>query len=627
MIGQAGRLLSYGCVLLSLPAVAWAELPLATYGVPDQPWADGLGNHRAVVVVQQAGDAVWVRIPWRRRDEHPEQRDILIVDAATNKPVTNRLPVVVNRDFGDLLFQPITVPGKYFVYYMPYTLDGWQHFPITNYKTLSDTADAAWKEKIRPLAESIAAGKPDGIATARVEQLQAINDFHRFDPMEVVATADETKSLISQYAGRPYLVFPEDRLRPIRMLDALPKCWIDTGPSSQFTGVAYRGEAFAFQLGVFAATADIADLKLQFNDLRSDSGAVIPSTALRCINTGGTDWLGRTILKRLDVPQGCVQPLWVLIDVALDVQPGIYRGPILLSAANAPAFEVDVDLTVDQQHLVNGGENDLWRQARLKWLDSTIGLDDELVEPFTPVGVDDHTVRVLGRSIRFGEDGLLESMQSTFGASVDRTDSPPRELLAGPMRFAVQTADGPIRWQSSGSKIVGHSPGAVTWEATNTAGPLRLGVRAKMECDGYINFQLELASEVDMPLEDLQLLLPVRRDVAKYLHGLGLQGRAPPRPVEMEMGSQVRQQLPMDRRRERWVSVQAEAHRGSLGSVQHAGGRCVRTLGERRPGRLRCDRGRRYRTDPSLHRSAHARRRSGVMLQIRHAAHANTYAG
>jgi hypothetical protein len=60
--------------------------------------------------------------------------------------------------------------------------------------------------------------------------------------MEVVASAEETQSLLAAHPGRAYLLFPEDRKYPIRMTDELPLRWIRSGPSEAFTGDACRGE-------------------------------------------------------------------------------------------------------------------------------------------------------------------------------------------------------------------------------------------------------------------------------------------------------------------------------------------------------------------------------------------------
>ena len=92
------------------------------YGIAD--WSETLGNHRARVSVDKPANAVWVRIPWRRRDERPENKEILVVDAATNLRVTNVARVSINRELGDLLFAPPTAPGEYFIYYLPFTREG-----------------------------------------------------------------------------------------------------------------------------------------------------------------------------------------------------------------------------------------------------------------------------------------------------------------------------------------------------------------------------------------------------------------------------------------------------------------------------------------------------------------------
>jgi len=52
------------------------------YGVASWPEA-GYGNHRVRIGVTTPNDAVWAHIEWRRRDRHPEQKDIRIFDATT----------------------------------------------------------------------------------------------------------------------------------------------------------------------------------------------------------------------------------------------------------------------------------------------------------------------------------------------------------------------------------------------------------------------------------------------------------------------------------------------------------------------------------------------------------------
>ena len=50
---------------------------------------DSLGNHRAVVEFKGSGNRAKVIIPWRRKDEDPQDKRIIIEDAKTHQKVLN----------------------------------------------------------------------------------------------------------------------------------------------------------------------------------------------------------------------------------------------------------------------------------------------------------------------------------------------------------------------------------------------------------------------------------------------------------------------------------------------------------------------------------------------------------
>ena len=62
--------------------------------------ADSLGNHRVVVSVEKPSDAVLATIEWRRRDLNPEDKNLIVVDAATGERITNVCRFTVNREKG-----------------------------------------------------------------------------------------------------------------------------------------------------------------------------------------------------------------------------------------------------------------------------------------------------------------------------------------------------------------------------------------------------------------------------------------------------------------------------------------------------------------------------------------------
>jgi len=478
--------------------------------------------------VANQADAVWVRLPWRRRDQEPEKKNIVVTCAATDKRVRNVIAVNVNREFGDLVFQART-PGEYHVYHLPQKKTGPSdfmktYFSSTVYDPPEETAEAAWRERCSLTPAGLAAEKRKDLPQAEVLEIQAIDEFHRFDPMEVIATASEMEALLAEHADRPYLLFPEDRRYPIRMPDELPQRWIEAGPSEVFHGEACRGEFYAFQIGVYAARQGLEAIELGYADLRAAGGATIPAANFRCINLGGTDWLGRPFRKELSVPKGRVQPLWIGVQIPPEAEPGEYEAALTLRVRNAPATEVMVRLSVTEETLDDAGDGETWRHGRLRWLDSTIGLDDEAVEPYDPIEVEDRTVDVLGRDLRFGNTGLPGSIRSRFSRNVDRADGPPEELLAAPVRFVVQTAGGPVVWSGGRPEVVRQTTGAVEWEAASTGGGWSLHVRARMECDGHVNYRLTLTAERAAVVKDLALEVPLRRETATYMMGMGCPG-------------------------------------------------------------------------------------------------------
>ena len=61
---------------------------------------------------------------------------------------------------------------------------------------------------------------PEGRKLLRIEARNANDDF---DAMEQIALADEMAALCRRHSGVPYLVFPEDRNRPIKLQFELRK--------------------------------------------------------------------------------------------------------------------------------------------------------------------------------------------------------------------------------------------------------------------------------------------------------------------------------------------------------------------------------------------------------------------
>jgi len=506
-------------VLLSavlLAAPLQAQAPVYRIG----HWAaDSFGNHRAVVTVDRAAPAVRIVLPWRRPDRHPEQKGVWVVDGATGQRVLNVATGPITREQGIIAFEPTSGAGVYYVYYLRYAGSVTSNYPKLTYPGPDSTAAPEWLARY---GFSAPGGGP--AVTARLVAFEAADTLDSFHPMQVIATAQESAHLLALNPGKPFLVFPEDRTHPIVMPADLPERWVGTRGAPALAGTASRGEFYAFQLGIWAARARLADLRIAFQPLTGPAGD-IPVAALRCFNQGGVDWQGRPFSTTVDVPQGRVQAIWCGVQVPLTARPGLYRGGLTVSVAGQSSQAVSLSLTLLPETIRDGGTDEPWRLARLAWLDSRLEEDHGIVPPYTPVSRRGDTLGVLGRQMVIGSNGLPVGVRSFFPMEMTSVGTMPRELLAGPVRLVAEDVDGrELAWRSGGFRVVEHDTGMITWESEGEAGPLRMTVHGSLEFDGNAEFTVALAAASAASLRDVRLEIPLRPDVARYAMGLGLKG-------------------------------------------------------------------------------------------------------
>ncbi|MEN3001904.1 MAG: glycoside hydrolase domain-containing protein [Armatimonadota bacterium] len=486
---------------------------------------EGRGNHRAIVEVTHPADAVRVRIPWRRRDPFPERKAILVYDSSTGQQVRNCVPLTITQEFGEIVFQPLTVPGRYEIYYLPYDPpywigDTWSDPPKGKYFPPQATADAEWLHRHRLTSDQLPQGAWRSLPEAKVIAIQARTEWDSMHPMEVIATREEVQALLAKYPDRNYLTFPEDRRYPIRMFEHLPYRWIERGASQQFEGEAQPGEFYPFQIGIYAARQPVRHLQVRVSDLVDEGGKRIPATAVKVLNIRGTDWLGRPLQRDFSVTTGRVRALWFGVQVPKNAR-GVYRGTIRLKPQGLEETTITVRLKVSGEVLEDSGEGDDWRLARLRWLDSTIGLEETVVPPFTSVRVSGTQVEILGRTLRLGKLGFPESITSNG-----------IELLAAPLRFVVESREGTIHWSTVRLRRAKHNEAMAEWLSIAESEWIQQRVQTRVEFDGCVLFTVILRANRDITLNDVRLEVPFRKEVATYM--MGMERRGGKRPSQWQ---------------------------------------------------------------------------------------------
>jgi len=495
------------------------------HAVANNSWdADSLGNHRVILSIKGSSQVLAVcRIEWRRNDLHPEDKGLILVDATTNKRVSNIKVEKITRENGFIYFQP-TASRRYYLYYMPYHIDRKSNYPNAKYLKPEQTADPAWAASIHTNSN---------LNFAIADTIQSINAINSFYPMEVIATQAEMKALKSKNPSAKYLVFPEDRLHPIKMKHDLPQRWIIRGLKNSFSDQAAKGENFTYQLGIYPIAQKLEGVKVSFSDLKSTSGKVISSKIMSCLNINGTGYDGLPFTKQVDVPAGEVQAMWCLVNIPVKTTPGVYSGTATVTAKGVAATSVKITLKVTNKTIKNGGVDEPQKQTRLTWLNSTLAQQNEVIKPYTPLEVKGQTISLLGRKVILDKTGFPAKIETFFTPEMTDMTSTPKEVINQPLSFMLETTDGKkVLWKPASLKFTEQTPGTVKWQAQNSVDGLQMDVTGSIEFDGFVAYKVKVTALQDISFNDLRLHIPMNKRSAIYMMGLNLKGGKRPENYE-----------------------------------------------------------------------------------------------
>jgi hypothetical protein len=516
-----------GVLALALWLIGSAPAPAQDHPYGYGSWdADSLGNHRVLLRVERPDPAVLASIPWRRHDARPESKRMILVDSSSGREIYNMAVLSSARERGEIVFEPVSGPGIYYLYYLPSVGTKRSSYPRITYPEPRATAASDWltRHGIAPAPD--ARWSSPSAPRATVVGFQAIDTLNGFWPMQVIATRAETEQLLAEHPGRAFLVFPEERRYPVVMKRDLPQRWILRGPGGPFRASVERGEFFVFQIGLFAARGPARDVRIGFHDLRSEgSDRALPASAFRCFTLGGVDNAGREFTLPVTVDSGAVHPFWCGVQVPEGLAPGGYRGWIDLEIRGGERVSFVIELRVTPERLPAAGDDDPGRLARLRWLDSRLAFDDSIVAPYSPVRISGLSMRILGRTVTLGETGLPRSIRTFFTDEMTGTGEVPREILRSPIALLLSRPDGsPVRLRHRGVRFTRRAEGVAEWEARAESDPFLVLLRGSLEFDGTMEYRVALRASRDVPLGDVRLEIPMAADVARYMLGLGRRG-------------------------------------------------------------------------------------------------------
>lgn len=480
--------------------------------IADTIWdVDGRGNQRAIVHVdKQELEAVIVSLLWRRPDLRPETKKIIVTEAGNGNEIKDVSVIELTAEKGTIAFKPVENESDYIVYYLPYKYrkgsgDARYGKPWNDYITPEYETNKNWEENVHKNQENI--------PYATVTRFESRTKFDFLTSMGVIATEDEKNKLLGGNTSS-FLTFPEDRAFPIK-LTTIPYRWVINGPSLRFEGDALKNEYYTWQLGLWAIDEEFRDVKVTFTDLIHESNKYnIPKEQITCFNLEGVNWDGSLLKFDVNVQANKVQALWFGVQIPKDAKVGKYKSKLTVSSSNTEEKNIDIEINVRKDILEDNGDGDLWRHSRLRWLNSTIGIDSLPVNPYENMGLHDRQITATKKDVIVAENGAIESIQIND-----------QMVYNQPFEFVVETSKGKFKLDGKNLAIKKDAEGLVSWKSFgNIEQGINLDVSAYMEYDGYIRYNFKLSSESETQIKNVSLLNHFSPESSKYFIGAGFKG-------------------------------------------------------------------------------------------------------
>ena len=313
----------------------------------------------------------------------------------------------------------------------------------------------------------------------------------------------------------------------------LPQRWIIGGLKGLFNDETNKGENYTYQLGVYPVSQDLQDVKVIFSDLKSKTGKIISSKVMSCLNNGGFDYKGEPFTKQVNVAKGDLQAMWCLLNIPEDASAGIYEGTATVTVKGLPATTVKIMLKVSDAISKNGGINELQKETRLTWLNSTMAQENEVIKPYIPLKVDKQTISLLGRKVILDNTGFPKNIETFFTPEMTSFSDHPKEVINQPISFMLEGADGTkMLWKPTEVKFTEETPGTVKWTAQNTIPGLQMDVTGSFEFVGFVAYTVKITALQDISFNDIRLHIPFNKKSATYMMGLNLKGEKRPSTYE-----------------------------------------------------------------------------------------------
>jgi Glycoside hydrolase 123, N-terminal domain len=372
------------------------------------------------------------------------------------------------------------------------------------------------------------------------------NSQKKIEIIEDYASEPEIKTFLSAHPSL-FHVFGENRLHPVNRDDKICQHWIAEQSKNylQFIGNPKPGEFYIFQMVIYTPQNDLSKIILEFQELKKGESTTnakllsIPPDNITCFSLGGTNSFGKVFQKDISIQSGKVKPLIIGVQIPPTVQ-GNYCGKISINAEYTSTensteetqmnkkmnFKIDFNLSliISGKVIKDSGIHDPWRQARLKWLNSTIGRNNTIPKPFIALNHNQRNITLLGKLVTLNESGLPASIKSYYNTGNTKIlDKSINNLINRPIQFQIKTQSEYKSFKMGELKFTNSSDDQVHWHLKGKIEQLELEIFGEIHFDGYMDFSLQLKSNKSQnyTIEDVRFQIPFNGILVKYMTGLG----------------------------------------------------------------------------------------------------------
>lgn len=264
-----------------------------------------------------------------------------------------------------------------------------------------------------------------------------------------------------------------------------------------------ENEVFVFQLAVLSDYDDV------INSVNY-SGTL----SISCINTDVVDKYGKRKIQSVSLKKNNIQPLF--FTVTADKNGKREERCSITINCKENSYSADFVFHIIASPVENSGYNDINTLARLKWLNSDMCIDDNLIKPYISPVMDESLFKILGRAVELTENGLPQQIYSYYNEAVEIEEDVQKTLFARPCEFMI--GKNSLSSGKTEAAVFNNRIESITKCYSNDYSAQILSV---LHYDGMLEYSVKIMPEKDFTAENVSLDFYFNKSCSALMHGLG----------------------------------------------------------------------------------------------------------